>query len=237
MKELVKDTLFLIPARGGSKGIPQKNIKLLAGKPLIHYSIAYARLFTDDAHICLSTDDEKIVDCAKEIGLSVPFIRPSHFASDTASSFDVMKHAIQFFEERSIFYKRLVLLQPTSPFREEMHFIEAIQLFNEETEVVVSVVESANNPYYNLFEENKDAFLTISKGEGKYTRRQDCPPVYAFNGSLYIFDIETLKNSSSFKDLTSIKKYVMEEKYAMDLDTPADWTYCEYLANQKYFHG
>jgi N-acylneuraminate cytidylyltransferase len=221
------DTLFLIPARGGSKGIPNKNTKPLCGKPLIHYSVEYARLFTKDENICLSTDDEKIRNCAKEIGLEVPFVRPEIYATDTASSFEVMKHALDFYQSKN--YQKLILLQPTSPFREKHHLEEAMLCFDEKTDVVVSVYEVKNNPYFNLFEENQNEYLQISKGDGKIMRRQDCPPVYAFNGSIYIFNIKSLQTSQSFKDLAHIRKYVMPEKYSIDLDTPADWAYADYF--------
>lgn len=232
---MLNDTLFLIPARGGSKGIPHKNIKPLAGKPLIHYSIEYARLFTTDDNICLSSDDEKIITCAKKVALEAPFIRPAEYATDTASSFDVMKHAITFYQNQGKHYKKLVLLQPTSPFREKEHFIEANALFDDETDVVVSVYEVKNNPYFNLFEEDENHFLKISKGDGKITRRQDCPPVYAFNGSIYIFNIEKLQESNSFKDFSKIKKYLMLEKFSIDLDTPKDWEWAEYCLKSYIF--
>jgi N-acylneuraminate cytidylyltransferase len=229
----IADTLFVIPARGGSKGIPRKNIKPLVGKPLIHYSIDYARLFTEDENICLSTDDQEIIDCANQINLAVPFVRPAEFSTDTASTFEVLHHAISFYQAQDKHYKHLVLLQPTSPFREEKHLAEAFALMDDEADVTVSVVQEHNNPYFNLFEENTDGFLKISKGDGSYTRRQDCPPVYAFNGSIYIFKNESLLKATSFKDFTNIKKYVMDEKYKVDLDTINDWNYCEYLLQRN----
>ncbi|MEA5459175.1 acylneuraminate cytidylyltransferase family protein [Arcicella sp. LKC2W] len=225
----ISDTLFIIPARGGSKGIPRKNIKSLAGKPLIHYSIDYARLFTEDENICLSTDDQEIIECANQINLAVPFVRPLEFSTDTASTFAVLHHAISFYQAQRKYYKYLVLLQPTSPFREGKHLAEAFELMDSESDVTVSVVQEHNNPYFNVFEENQNGFLKISKGDGNYTRRQDCPPVYAFNGSIYIFSISSLLKANSFKDFVNIKKYVMDEKYKVDLDTINDWNYCEYL--------
>ncbi len=229
----MNNTLYLIPARGGSKGIPHKNCKPLAGKPLIHYSIEYARHFAEDADICLSTDDAAIIACAQEIGLAVPFVRPDELATDTSSSFVVMHHAIEFFRAQGKQYERLVLLQPTSPFREERHLTEALALFDEQTEVVVSVVESANNPYYNLFEEDESTFLKISKGAGLYTRRQDCPPVYQFNGSIYVFSVEALLKANSFKDFSNVKKCVMDNRFSLDLDTPFDWELAEFLISRK----
>lgn len=230
---MFEETLFLIPARGGSKGIPHKNIKPLADKPLIHYSIEYARLFTSDENICLSSDDPKIIACANQIGLDASFIRPAEYSTDTASSFEVMKHAIQFYEQKGIKYKKLILLQPTSPFREKEHLMEAFEVFDDKTEVVVSVYEVKHNPYFNLYEESNNGLLKISKGDGQFTRRQDCPPVYAFNGSIYIFDVEKLKVSNTFKDFTKIKKYVMSENFSVDLDSPKDWEQAEFYLNNQ----
>src|SRR5215831_8877346 len=111
--------LFIIPARGGSKGIPGKNIKPLNGKPLIYYSIEFARLFSDDQNICITTDSEAIKKTAETIGLAVPFLRPSHLATDTAGTYEVLQHAVGVYKDLAKEYDALVLLQPTSPFREK----------------------------------------------------------------------------------------------------------------------
>jgi CMP-N,N'-diacetyllegionaminic acid synthase len=224
----IKDTLFVIPARGGSKGIPGKNIKLLGGKPLIHYSIEYARLFAEDANICVSTDDNVIIQSVNELNLKLPFVRPEEFATDTATTFSVLQHAITFYQKNGILYKYLVLLQTTSPFRTKNHLQEAFQLLDNETDAIVSVVKQHNNPYFNLFEENEFGMLKISKGDGTITRRQDAPPVYAFNGSIYIFKVESLMKANSFNDFQKIRKYEMEEKYSVDIDTATDWDLAEY---------
>ena len=223
------DCIFVIPARGGSKGIPGKNKKLLNGKPLIQYSIDYARNFVSDNQICLSSDSQEIIDIANQLGLKVSFLRPKYLAGDQSSTFDVLKHAIEFFQNNNKNYKNLVLLQPTSPFRAKKHFEEAYKEVSEKTDVVVSVTEESQNPYYNVYEEDETGGLKISKGSGNYTRRQDCPPVYSINGSIYVFKIEALKKAASFRDFKIIKKYVMEDIYKVDLDTPAQWQYYEYL--------
>ena len=109
-------SLFLITARGGSKGIPHKNIKPLAGKPLIYYAIDIARQFVEDSDICLSTDDDAIIKTAEDYGLKICFKRPDYLASDTAGSYEVILHAVHFFEQQGVHYDNVVLLQPTSPF-------------------------------------------------------------------------------------------------------------------------
>lgn len=232
---ILSNSLILIPARGGSKGIPEKNIKLLGGKPLIHYSIEYARNFIDDQHICVSTNDLNIIACANNINLKVPFVRPDGLATDRSSSFEVMHHALHYYKSIDKTFKYIVLLQPTSPFRLKKHLVEAFQKINEITDVVVSAYESPLNPYYNLYEIKTCGFAKISKGGANFIRRQDIPPAYAFNGSIYIFKVTSLRKARCFGDLERISLYEMEKKYSYDLDTPEDWTHLEFLYNKGYF--
>ena len=225
--------LFLIPARGNSKGIPGKNIKPLFEKPLIHYSLEYARLFAADEDICISTDSHAIAECVRDLSYDVPFTRPAHLATDTAGTYEVVQHAISFYNEQKKNYDVVVLLQPTSPFREKFHLEKALTLFNKNIDMVVSVKESAANPYFNLFEEDQKGFLNVSKGEGSYTRRQDAPKVYEYNGSLYIINIASMHNKKSFAAFDKKIKYVMAEEYSIDIDTMADWKYAEFLHAEK----
>jgi CMP-N,N'-diacetyllegionaminic acid synthase len=226
--------LFIIPARGGSKGIPGKNIKLLNGKPLLHYSIEYARIFTGDENICLSTDDNKIIACAQTVGLVVPFIRPEALATDESGTYGVLQHAWNYYHKLGKNYDTIVLLQPTSPLRKPNHLQEALALFSAQTDMVVSVKESKANPYYNLFEEDGEGFLTISKGKGNYTRRQDIPKVYEYNGAIYIINTTSLMNKKSFSEFTAIRKFVMEDSFSVDLDTQEDWDLAEYKLHHSH---
>jgi CMP-N,N'-diacetyllegionaminic acid synthase len=225
---IFENIIFVIPARGGSKGVPQKNIKPFLGKPLIHYSIEYTRLFTSDENICLTTDDENIIACGREIGLDVPFIRPSDLANDTATTFDVIQHAYNYYISLGKKIDAIILLQPTSPLRERKHIEEAIKLYNQDIEMVVSVCEAKNNPYFTLFEEDKEGYLKISKGDGSFTRRQDTPVTYEYNGSIYIINPIVLETMASFKEITKKVKYVMDDYFAVDIDTVDDWNYAEY---------
>lgn len=235
MNSAISNSLFLIPARGGSKGIPKKNTRPLGGKPLLHYSIEYARQFTGDQNICVSSDDPTIIACANALTLDVPFVRPSELASDTSGSFGVMHHALQHYQAIGKTFEYLVLLQPTSPFRLKNHLQEAFGRLSSETDVVVSAYESPLNPYYNLYEVKPDGFARISKGDAGFLRRQDVPPVYAFNGSLYIFRVEPLLKANGFGDLNNIAVYAMDHKYAHDLDTPEDWLLLEFLYEKGHF--
>lgn len=224
--------LYVIPARGGSKGIPYKNIKKLAGKPLINYSIDLARQITTDKNICLSTDDENIIETAKLYGLEVPFKRPESLATDKAGTYEVLLHAIQYYENLGENYDAIVLLQPTSPFRLKKHIEEAISMFNEDIDMVVSVKETSANPYYNCFEEDKNGFLSISKGNGLLERRQDAPAVWEFNGSIFVINIESLKQMNMSK-FTRIKKYIMEDLYSVDIDNILDWKIAELILQEN----
>lgn len=227
-----KNILVIIPARGGSKGIPHKNIKELSGKPLIVYSIDLARQIVPDDNICVSTDDEEIIRVVESYGLSVPFRRPAELATDYAGTNEVLLHAVNFYEQQGRQFDMIILLQPTSPFRKKEHVEEAIALYHNSLDMVVSVKEAPSNPYYNSFEETPGGLLTISKGDGKIKRRQDAPKVWEFNGSLYIINPEKLKEKG-LKGFTQIKKYVMDEIYSIDIDTLMDWKIAEMVIQNK----
>ena len=224
--------LVIIPARGGSKGIPGKNIKLLGGKPLIYYAIDVARAIVDDTHICVSTDDDQIIRVVEQYGVSVPFIRPTELATDTAGSYGVLLHALSFYESKGEHFDAVVLLQVTSPFRTVNHVREALNLYNKDLDMVVSVKETDSNPYYLCFEEDTEGMLHISKGDGHYTRRQDCPPVYEYNGAIYIINPERMKAMPLNKFKKRVK-YVMDREHSVDLDTMMDWMIAEYMITNK----
>lgn len=225
-------SLFLITARGGSKGIPHKNIKPLAGKPLICYAIDVARQFTDDENICLSTDDAAIIQTAEDYGLRVPFKRPDELASDTAGSYEVILHALNFFENKGIQYDNIVLLQPTSPFRTKEDVEGCISKYDEGCDMVVSVKPAASNPYYDIFEEDANGNLVISKGDGKITRRQEAPKCYEYNGAVYVINPVSLK-TMHMNDFKKNRFYEMSEIHSVDLDTMLDWKYAELLIEEK----
>jgi CMP-N,N'-diacetyllegionaminic acid synthase len=219
-------TLYLIPARGGSKGIPGKNIKPLAGKPLICHSIELARLFTSDDNICVSTDDSEIAVVAEKMGLPLPFRRPPGLSTDEATTKDVILHSINFFRSVGREYDAVVLLQPTSPFRQPFHLKEALALYSEDIDMVMSVKLTDANPYFVLYEENEAGFLEKSKS-GNFSRRQDCPEVWQANGAIYIYKTDSLLDNKNLE--YKILKYAMERTYSVDLDTELDWLFAEFL--------
>ncbi|WKV11364.1 acylneuraminate cytidylyltransferase family protein [Marivirga harenae] len=224
--------LVVIPARGGSKGVPRKNIKDLGGKPLIYYTIEAAREVFEDKHILVSTDDEEIKEVVEKTGLKVPFIRPKELATDTAGTQEVLKHAIKFSEDNGYFPDTLVLLQPTSPFRTGEHLKKAIDLYHDNIDMVVSVKETKSNPYYLLFEENEEGYLEKSK-EGNFTRRQDVPKVWEYNGAVYVININSLEKSR-MNQFNRILKFEMSQKSSHDIDDLIDWLIAEKLLDEDF---
>lgn len=223
--------LFVIPARGGSKGIPGKNIKPLGGKPLIAYSVEVARQLAPDSDICVSTDDPAIADVVREMGLEVPFMRPDYLATDNCGTYEVLLHAVKFFEKLGRRYDTMVLLQPTSPLRTADDVRRCLEAYTPDVDMVVTVVEAASNPYYNCYETDADGFLHISKGDGSYVRRQDAPKAWEYNGAVYVINIDSLKQMPLSK-FTRRRMVEMERSRSIDLDTPLDWIVAEAVVAQ-----
>ena len=223
--------LIVIPARGGSKGVPRKNIKVLGDKPLIQYTIDAAKGVFDDEFICVSTDDFEIKSVVEQLGLKVPFLRPNELASDTAGTYEVLLHAISYYESKGYFPDTLILLQPTSPFRTSAHIKEALKLYHESIDMVVSVKETKANPYYILFEEDRNGYLKKTK-EANFTRRQDCPKVWEYNGAIYIINVKALK-ACAISQFTKVCKFEMDETSSHDIDTLLDWRIAEIIINDK----
>lgn len=231
-------TLFIIPARSGSKGIPGKNIKPLGGKPLIAYAIETALQCACADDVCVSTDSEEYARVAETFGVKVPFLRPQTLAADNASSRDMMLHALDFFRQQGRDYDRIVLLQPTSPFRTARHVKEALAEYDriaatgKEIDMVVSVAEAATNPYYTAFETDAEGALHISKGDGLYVRRQDAPKVWELNGAIYVINTSSLR-AKEMGRFSRRYPYVMDAESSVDLDTPLDWMMAEYIIAHK----
>ena len=224
--------LVVIPARGGSKGIPRKNIKPFGGKPLIYYTIDTARAIVPDEDICVSTDDDEIIKVVEDYGLKVPFKRPDELATDTAGTYEVLLHALDFYEKQGKHYDALILLQNTSPFRTADHVKEALKLYTPNVDMVVSVKECAANPYYSVFEENQEGYLHVCKGDGNIFRRQDAPKVYEYNGAIYIMNVDVLKTIHMHKMQKRVK-FVMDNRSSVDLDTMNDWLIAEMIKKES----
>lgn len=227
--------LYIIPARGGSKGIPRKNIKPLAGRPLIGYTIdALDRLGVAHDRIILSTDSEEISDVGRSLGLEVPYRRPASLATDTAGSREVILDAMRWADSQQIIYDCVVLLQPTSPLRTPDDILRAVAALeaDSEADMAVTVCRSPHNPYYDIFETAPDGSLHISKGSGLITRRQDAPPVWIYNGAVYAMRAESVRRYP----LGAMPRRIPVEMPAdrsIDLDTPADWQRAESIINSQ----
>lgn len=225
-------TLAVIPARGGSKGIPGKNIRPLGGKPLICHSIDHARAVCPDADICLSTDSGQIRAVAEDYGLPVPFLRPAELATDTAPTADVLLHALDWYADQGRHYDTVLLLQPTSPLRTPDQIRRALDLYAAtRPDMVVSVRPAAANPYYDIFETRPDGTLSISKGDGLYTRRQDAPRVWQYNGAIYVISAVSLRRMPMGKFPRRIP-FEMSTETSLDLDSLLDWQLAEQILNK-----
>lgn len=225
--------LIIIPARGGSKGIPGKNIKPLAGKPLIGYSIDVAleicrrRSIAPGQHIIVSTDSSEIADIAAALGAPTPYRRPAELATDTAGSREMMLHAADWARARGVGFDYILLLQPTSPLRTVEDTERCMDLYERHIpDMAVTVKEASANPYYNCFETSADGNLHISKGTGLLTRRQDAPKAWEFNGAVYAINPASLAAMPMGKFPRRIPSEMPPER-SVDLDTPLDWAIAE----------
>lgn len=219
--------LYIIPARGGSKGIKNKNRVLLCNKPLISYTIETALEVTTPDNICISTDDVVIGEISKVYGIELPFIRPDYLSSDDATTNDVLLHALAFYESKGINYDVVVLLQPTSPLRKSVQIREALSLFNTDIDVVVSVKHSKSANV--ICNESESGFLemTINKNGD---RRQDIKEYYEYNGAIYIINAIELKKHGLHL-LKRKVKYIMDEYSSIDIDSMFDLNLAECIIN------
>ncbi|MBN4081843.1 acylneuraminate cytidylyltransferase family protein [bacterium AH-315-C07] len=226
-------TLYLITARGGSKGLPGKNKKELLGKPLVAWSIEQAQNSRFAADVIVSTDSEEIAEICREYGAEVPFLRPEQLASDEASSIDVVLHAIEFLEGIGRKYDLIGLIEPTSPLRDSEDLDKATELLllTEGAESVVSVcLAKAVHPHY-LLEMDSQEFLSFDDNF-QLKRRQELNDVYFFEGCLYISYIESIKKRKSFFHSKTIG-YEVSSLKAMEIDDHAEFIAIERLMKAK----
>ena len=221
-------TIATICARGGSKGLPGKNIRAFAGRPLIVHTILQALRCEHIAGVYVSTDDQAIADIARGAGAQVPYLRPADLATDAAPKLPVIEHLVRYLEGEGAGIARIVDLQPTSPLRRSAD-IEAALMLQPEADLVVSVTAAHDNPYFNLVEAQPDGTVRLSKGDGS-TRRQDTPKVYALNGSIYVWQRAALAKAAEH-GLWSVQAvpYEMPRWKSVDIDDLEDFEYAEWL--------
>jgi N-acylneuraminate cytidylyltransferase len=217
--------LAIIPARGGSRGIPRKNIKALMGKPLIGWTIDVAEQSSCVDRIIVSTEDEEIASVARKLGADVPFIRPAELAADDTPGISPVLHVISQLPN----YDWVLLLQPTSPLRSPED-IDGIWQFCQEQGApsAVSVCEVGEHPYLMYKCDTAQRLEPIIKGRPDVACRQDLPPVYALNGALYLARTEWLLKRQDFIGQDTLG-YIMPPERSVDLDTPQDWRWVEFL--------
>jgi len=223
----------LIPARGGSKGIPRKNVKLLAGKPLIAYTIEQALQSQYIDRTIVSTDDLEIADISRQYGAEVPFLRPADLAGDQVATMDVLLHAVQWLEEKEKYdFDILVLLHATTPLRSVDDVNSCIKMLVEtKADNVFSVAEAHRNPYFNMVEAGDDGIATLSK-KGGYVTRQSAPKVYDMNASIYVWWKDVLKNEKKIF-LKKSHIFVMPKERSIDIDDDLDFTIAEFLCLKR----
>ena len=226
--------LITICARGGSKGIPGKNIKSIAGKPLIAYTIETAQKFAalHNGIIQLSTDDEQIIEVAAQWGLETNYRRPADLASDTAGKMPVIANALEHAERRQVKpFDFIIDMDVTSPLRSVKDLETALALLQQRSEAmnIFSVSKAHRNPYFNMVEEKGDGFVKLVK-PGQFLTRQSAPKVYDMNASFYIF--RRVFFDGAIKPVINDLSMAYEVPHpCFDLDEPLDFHFMEYLMN------
>jgi CMP-N,N'-diacetyllegionaminic acid synthase len=227
--------LCTICARGGSKGVKNKNIKHINGKPLIAYTIGQAiesKLFE---HIVISTDSDDIAKIAEEYGAEVFFKRDAKMASDSAGKLDVIRDAFSRSEEHyDEKYDYLMDLDATAPLRKVADVINAFEQFKkDDNDNLITAMPSRRSPYFNLIEQDSNGKVYLSKSlDSSIVRRQDAPKSYDMNASIYIWKRDIILNESTlFLEKTGL--YVMPEERSIDIDTELDYKFVEFLMKEK----
>jgi CMP-N,N'-diacetyllegionaminic acid synthase len=230
-RELV---LALVPARGGSKGVPDKNVKPLAGHSLLHYTARAARESGVVDRIILSTDSPEIADAGRRAGLEVPFVRPATLAADDTPMVPVIVHALSELARQGWSPELVVLLQPTSPLRRPDHIRAAVKMLRDTgADSVVTVVEVPRHlsPDYVMRIEDGRLRSFLPEGE-RVTRRQDARPAYSRDGTVYAFRRSTIEKSGGIYG-EDCRPLVIDPSDSLSIDSPADWDEAERLLSRQ----
>jgi CMP-N,N'-diacetyllegionaminic acid synthase len=227
------DILAVIPARAGSKRLPGKNKRHLGGKPLIMWSLELAMRLPQLSLTLVSTDDEDIAKICRGAGATVPWLRPASLATDTATTVDVVLHALDWYEQNHPTPEGILLLQPTSPFRKLDTVSRGIDLFRESRRSVVGVSQCQDHPMWSL--RIKEGCLTpFMEHHGLESRSQDLPVAYTVNGAFYLISPEQLRNERSFAIDGSLPLVMSERGARIDIDDHLDWQLAEaFIASHR----
>lgn len=228
--------LGLIPARGGSKGVPRKNIKLLAGKPLLAYTAEAALNAQRLARVILSTDDKEIAEVGQGYGIEVPFLRPAELAHDKSPTLPVVQHALRFLEEQGDRFDAVCLLQPTNPLRRAADIDACLELMDASVEegsaadAVISVlaVPAEHNPHWVYFRDADGSLRLSTGGASPIPRRQDLPAAFHREGSVYVTRRDVVMNDNSLYG-TRVIGYEIDPSRSVNIDNLEDWERAEKL--------
>lgn len=225
--------LAVIPARGGSKGVPNKNIKELKGKPLIAYTIEAALQSGIFEKVVVSTDSPKIAGIAGQCGAEVPFLRPDEISGDFASSDDAIIHAIDFYKEKGITYSEVCKLQPTSPLRNIQHLKNAYQLMKEKNaDFVVSVCECEHSPRWTGILGEDLSMNDFMREDVRRSCRQVLPTYYRLNGAIYMAKCHSFYKEKNFFGANGYA-YIMSQEDSIDIDSELDFRIAEYIMEKR----
>ena len=224
-------TIATICARGGSVGVPGKNIKMLRGLPLIAHTILQAQACKDIDRVFVSTDDEAIAEVARSYGATVPFLRPAHLATSSAAKVPVISHLADWVAEHVGSFDTIVDLDPTSPLRIAADIEACMRLLDTDTDVVITAFESEKNPYFNMVEQKEDGNIgLVCPSLTGVVARQMAPAVYSMNASIYVWHRSTLN-----KGLWNgrVKMHVMPRERSIDIDSPIDFKIVDMLLAER----
>ena len=226
--------IALICARGGSKGLPGKNIKLLNGIPLIGWSINIAKQIKRVSRVIISTDSQDIASIAKEYGAEIPFIRPKELALDTTPEWLVWRHAINYLEnQKSNEIDNLIVLPATSPLRSVEDVNNCIDEFEKgEADSIITVSDADRSPYYNMVINDNNGFSSVVINNNDIIRRQDSPKGYDMTTVAYIVNFMFVKNSNNIFD-GKVRSVMIPKERAIDIDSMLDFKIAEYLISTK----
>ena len=228
-------TICSICARGGSIGVPRKNVRLLQGLPLIAHSIRQALACPEIDAVYVSTDDDETAAIAREHGAIVPFKRPAELATSSVGKLPVIQHLIAHLETSGVNITRIVDLQPTSPLRRVEDISAAIALLDPKVDVVITGYLTDKNPYFSMVERKSDGNVgLVAKIDGGFTTRQSAPTVYAMNGSVYVWHRNTLD-----KGLWGgqVRLHEMPPERSVDIDGELDFRLCELILSDASLQG
>ena len=227
--------LALIPARGGSRRLPGKNLLKLCGEPITVWSIKAAQQSKYVDRIVVSTDSDEIAEVARAAGADVPFMRPNYLASDTASSLGVVKHALNELNQKGQCYEFIVLLQPTSPLRTSKHIDESFELLqSKDADAIVGVTE-LDHPIELTNRLPDDLSMKGFFTTDSHLRSQDFPKRYRVNGAIYLVRVESLIKENTIFLSDRIYAYKMDREVSVDIDTPYDLRLADALFNRDDF--